>query len=89
MQGGVLTIRFPAKTERLNYGICSVAKLLEDVPCKVSSNKYVNKDNQDLKNLQTVPLVQKCWSSDLKWILNLKSFLINLIFHECCISVIT
>lgn len=51
VQGVVLTMRFPAKTKRLNYGIRSVAKLLEEeVPCKVSSNKYMNKDNEDLKN---------------------------------------
>ena len=80
-----ITMRFPAKTKTLEYGICKVAKMLEEeMQCKVSSNKYMNKDNQELKNLQTMPFGQKCWSSDLKWILNI--FLINPIFNECFLS---
>lgn len=52
-------------TKTLKFGICSEAKMLEEeMPFKVSSNKYVNKDNQELKNLQMVPLVQKYWSRD-------------------------
>lgn len=51
-------MRFTAKTRTLKYGICNVAKMLEEeMPCKVSSDKNMNKDNQELK---TVPLVQKC-----------------------------
>lgn len=38
--------------------------LEEEMPCKVSSNKYMKKDNQELKNLQIVPLVQKYWLRD-------------------------
>lgn len=53
----------------LKYDICNVAKMLEEkMQCKVSSSRYLSKDNQELKNLQTVPLVQKCWSSDLKFL---------------------
>jgi len=28
------------------------------MPCKVLSNKYMNKDNKELKSLQSVPVVQ-------------------------------
>lgn len=53
----------------LKYDICNVAKMLEEkMQCKVSSSRYLSKDNQELKNLQTVQLVQKCWSSDLKFL---------------------
>lgn len=35
---------FPAKTKTLKYGICNVAEMLaEEMPCKVSSNKYMKK----------------------------------------------
>lgn len=38
--------------------------LEEDLPWKVSSNNYMNKYNQELKNLQMVPLEQKYLSRD-------------------------